>query len=184
MGCGSDLRFSMGAYASLITINWKYLDDVSIIVEGPLLGVLDFLTIWLDYLGSLSERITSTTQCIRCKRCTRHRFSSRKPQRRKPRKLLQNNKMIKSSNKKCSATIFLSSYVCLSLSCALESVCGVCKWGRVPPYLYPFRSLTKYNIWAYMSSHIRPTSPRETTSTYYMMLHWGLCPWLTIEVAP
>ena len=62
--------------------------------------------------------------------------------------------MIKSSNKKCSAAIFLSSYDSLSLSQnALESVRGVYKWGRVPPYLYPFNSLAKYNIQAYMLSH-------------------------------
>ena len=28
------------------------------------------------------------------------------------------------------------------------------------------------------------TSPRETTNTYYMMLHWGLLPRLTTEVVP
>ena len=35
-----------------------------------------------------------------------------------------------------------------------------------------------------MSSHIKPTSPRETTIAYYMMLHWGLLPQLTTEVVP
>ena len=36
-----------------------------------------------------------------------------------------------------------------------------------------------------MSSHMGPTaSPRETTSTYYMMLHWGLFLRLTTEVVP
>ena len=35
-----------------------------------------------------------------------------------------------------------------------------------------------------MSSHMGPTSPRETTSTYYMMLNWGLLPRLTMEVVP
>ena len=29
-----------------------------------------------------------------------------------------------------------------------------------------------------------PTSPRETTSIYYMMLRWGLFPRLTIGVVP
>ena len=32
-----------------------------------------FLKIWLDFLGSLSERITSTIKCIRYKRYTRHK---------------------------------------------------------------------------------------------------------------
>ena len=50
--------------------------------------------------------------------------------------------------------------------------------------LYPFKSLTKYKNWAYMSSHMGHTSPRETTITYYMMLHWGLFPRLTIKVVP
>ena len=36
----------------------------------------------------------------------------------------------------------------------------------------------------YMSSHMGPTYPRETTITYYMMLHWGLLPQLTSEVVP
>ena len=36
-------------------------------------SLLDFLKIWLDYLGSLYERITSTTKCIRYKRYTRHK---------------------------------------------------------------------------------------------------------------
>ena len=36
--------------------------------------MLDFLKIRLDYLGSLSERITSTTKCIRYKRYTRHKY--------------------------------------------------------------------------------------------------------------
>ena len=79
--------------------------------------------------------------------------------------------MIKSSSKKCLATIFLFSFDCLSLSNALESVLGVYKWGRVPPYLYHFKSLTKYNIRTYMSSRMGPTFPRDTTSTNYMMLH-------------
>ena len=35
--------------------------------------MLDFLKILFYYLGSLSERITSTTKCIRCKRYTRHK---------------------------------------------------------------------------------------------------------------
>ena len=35
-----------------------------------------------------------------------------------------------------------------------------------------------------MSSHMGPTSSRETTSTYYMMLHWGLLSQLTMEVVP
>ena len=35
-----------------------------------------------------------------------------------------------------------------------------------------------------MSSHMGPTSPRETTTTYYMMLHWGLLSRLTTEVVP
>ena len=35
-----------------------------------------------------------------------------------------------------------------------------------------------------MSSHLGPTSPRETTNTYYMMLHWGLLPRLKTEVVP
>ena len=92
--------------------------------------------------------------------------------------------MIKSSNKKYSAAIFLSSYDCLSLSNSLESVWGVYKLGRAPTYLYPFKSLTKYKTQAYMSCHMGPTSPRETTSTYYMMLHLGLLPRLTSEVVP
>ena len=66
----------------------------------------------------------------------------------------------------------------------LESVCGVYKWGRAPPYLYPFNSLTKYKTRAYMSSHMGPTSPRETKIKYYMMLHWGLLPRITMEVVP
>ena len=78
--------------------------------------------------------------------------------------------MIKRSNKKCLAIIFLSSYDCLSLSNALESVWGVYKWGRAPPYLYPFKSLTKYKTRAYMSSHMEPTSPRDTRITYYMII--------------
>ena len=35
-----------------------------------------------------------------------------------------------------------------------------------------------------MSSHMGPISPKETTSTHYMMLHSGLFPRLTIEVVP
>ena len=35
-----------------------------------------------------------------------------------------------------------------------------------------------------MSSHMGPTSRRDTKSTYYMMLHWGLLPQLTTEVLP
>ena len=140
--------------------------------------MLDFLKIWLYYLGSLSKRITTTEKCIRCKRCIIHKYFHRGNHRgENPAKLLQNSKMIKSSNKKCLATIFLSSYECLSLSQnALESVWGVYKWGRYPPYLYPFKSLTKYKTQAYMSSHMGPISPRETAITYYMMSHWGLLP--------
>ena len=75
--------------------------------------------------------------------------------------------------------------VSLSLSQnTLESVWGVYKWGRVLPYLYPFKSLTKYKTWAYMSSHMGPTSPRETTIKYYMMLHWGLLPQIIMEFVP
>ena len=92
--------------------------------------------------------------------------------------------MIKSSSKKCLATIFLFSFDCLSLSNALESVLGVYKWGREPPYLYPLNSLNKYKTWSYMSSHMRPTYIGETTITYYTMLHWGLLPQLTTEVVP
>ena len=35
-----------------------------------------------------------------------------------------------------------------------------------------------------MSSHMGPTSPRESKNTYYMMLHWGLLLWLTMKVIP
>ena len=35
-----------------------------------------------------------------------------------------------------------------------------------------------------MSSHMGTTSPRETKITYYMMLHWGLFPQVTMEVVP
>ena len=35
-----------------------------------------------------------------------------------------------------------------------------------------------------MSSHMGPTSLRETIITYYMMLHWGLLPRLTTKVVP
>ena len=146
--------------------------------------MLYFLKIWLDYLGYLSEIITSTSKCIRYKTYMTQIFSSGKPQRRKPRKLLQNSKMIKRSNKKCSTTIFLSSSDCFSLSYSLESVWGVYKGGRAPSYLYPFKSLTKYKTRSYMSSHMGPTSPTETTITYDMMLHWGLLPQLTMEVLP
>ena len=109
-------------------------------------------------------------------------FSSRKPYRRKPRTLLQNSKMIKSSNKKYSSAIYLSSFV--SLSHVNLRVWGVYKWGIVPPYLYPFNSLTKHKTGAHMSSLTGPTSPRETPNTHYMMLHWGLLPRLTTEVVP
>ena len=42
--------------------------------------------------------------------------------------------------------------------------------------------ITKYNIQAHMSFHMGPTTPRETTSTYYKMLHWGLLPRLTTDI--
>ena len=35
-----------------------------------------------------------------------------------------------------------------------------------------------------MSTHMGPNSPKETTITYYIMLHWGLLPQLTMEVVP
>ena len=39
--------------------------------------VLDFVKIWLDYLGSLSKRIISTTKCIKRKICTSHKYFHR-----------------------------------------------------------------------------------------------------------
>ena len=36
--------------------------------------LLYFLKISLDYLGCLSKRMTSTSKCIKCKRCTRHKY--------------------------------------------------------------------------------------------------------------
>ena len=49
----------------------------------------------------------------------------------------------------------------------------------------PFQVTNQYKTRSYMSSHMGgPTSPRETTITYYMMLNWGLLPQITIEVVP
>ena len=47
-----------------------------------------------------------------------------------------------------------------------------------------FQVTDQYKTRAHMSSHMGPISPRETTITYYMMLHWGLLPRLTTEVVP
>ena len=143
------------------------------------------LKIWLNYLGSLFERITSTTKCIRYKRYTRHKYFH-----------LGNHKGENPANffriVRCSKAVIrnvqqlsFSPPMTVSLSQnSLESVWGVYKWGREPPYLYPFNSLTKYKTRAYMSSHMGPTSPRDTIITYYIMLHWGLFPRLTMEVVP
>ena len=129
-------------------------------VDATLNGeMLYFLKIWLYYLGSLYERIKSTTKCIRFKRCTRHKDFHR-----------GNHKWENSTN---FFRIVRWSKYCLSLSCALESVYGVYKWGRAPPYLYPLKSLSKYKTQAYMSSRMGPTSPRETTITYYMIFALG-----------
>ena len=114
----------------------------------------------------------------RCKRCTRHKEFH---QGNHKGEIPTNFFIIVRSSKAIIRNVHQLSF---SLSNALESVCGVYKWGRVPPYLYPFKSLTKYKTRAYMSSHMGPTSPRETKITYYMMLHWGLLPWLTTEVVP
>ena len=43
-------------------------------VNYPPLTMLFFLNIFLDYLGYLSERITSTTTCIRYKRYTTQKY--------------------------------------------------------------------------------------------------------------
>ena len=63
---------------ALSCLFWKNRKGKSISSRGASGGtatiiLLYFLKIWLDYLGSLSERITSTSKFIRCKRCTRHR---------------------------------------------------------------------------------------------------------------
>ena len=46
------------------------------------------------------------------------------------------------------------------------------------------KSLTKYNTGVCLSSLTGSNSPRETQNTHYIMLHWGLLPRLTMEVAP
>ena len=148
--------------------------------------LLDFLKIWLDYIGSLSERITSTKKYIRYKIYTRHKYVHRGNH--KGENLTNFFRIVRWSKAVIRNVQQLPfsppMTVSLSLSCALESVLDVYKWGRVPPYLYHFKSLTKYKTRSYMSSHMGSTSPRETTNTYYMMLQWGLFPRLTMEVVP
>ena len=121
--------------------------------------MLDFLKIWLDYLGSLSKRITSTKKCIRYKRYTRHKdFRRGNHKGENPTNFFRIVRWSKAVIRNVQH-LSLSSSDCLSLSCALESVWGVYKWGREPPYLYPFKSLTKYKTRAYISSHMGSTSP-------------------------
>ena len=146
--------------------------------------LLYFLKIWLDYLGYLSERITSTTKCIKCKICIRHKYFHRGNHKGKnPANFFRIVRWSKSVIRNVQQ-LYFSPFLTLSLSCALESVWGVYKWGRTPFYLYPFKTLTKYKTQAYMLSHMGPTSPREITITYYMMLHWGLLTRLTTKVVP
>ena len=92
--------------------------------------------------------------------------------------------MIKRSNKKYSTTICLSS-LCLFFSLMRTWECEVCitEGERLPIYI-PFKWLNKHIIGAYLSSLTGLTSPRQTPNTHYMMLHWGVFPWLTIEVVP
>ena len=80
--------------------------------------------------------------------------------------------------------IYISYHLSSSLSHSKLRMWGVYKWGRVPPYLYPFKSLNKHNTGAHMSSMTGLTSPKETPNTHYMMLHWGLLPPLTTKVVP
>ena len=150
--------------------------------------MLDFLKIWLDYLGYLSKIITSTKKCIRYKRYTRHKYFHRGNLKgENPTnffRIVRWSKAVIRNVQQLSFSPPMTISLSLSLSCALESMWGVCKWGKAPPYLYPFKSLTKYKNGSYMLSHMGPTSPRETTITHYMMLHWGLFPRLTPKVVP
>ena len=146
--------------------------------------VLEFLKIRLDYLGSLSERITSTTNFIRYKRYTRHEdFHRGNYKGENPANFLRIVRLPKAVIRSIQQ-LSISPPLTVSLSHANLRVWVVYKWGRLPPYLYPFNSLTKHTTGAYMSSLAGPTSPRETPSTHYMMLHWGLLPWITTEVVP
>ena len=144
--------------------------------------MLDFLKIWLDYLGSLSERIKSTKKCIKCKICTRHKdFHWGNHKGENPANFFR---IVRWSKAVIRSIQQLSISSPFSLSHVKLRVWGVYKWARAPPYLYPFKSLTKYKTRAYISSHMGPTSPKETTSTYCMMLHRVLLPQLITSIVP
>ena len=146
--------------------------------------MLVFLYIWLVYLGSLFERIKSTTRCIRYKIYMRNKDVHHGNQKGEIHanffKIVRWSKSLIGSIQNLS----ISPPLTVFLSCTLDSVLGVYKWERVPPYSYHSMPLTKDSIRSYVSYHMGPTSSTKTTSTYYMMLHWGLFPRLTTDLVP
>ena len=118
--------------------------------------MLIFLKIWLDDLGSLSERIKSTTKCIGYKRHTRHKYFHRGNHKgEKPANFLRIVKLSKEVIRSI-YELSISHPLTVSFSHVPLRVWGVHKWGITPPYLYPFKSLTKYKTRSYMSSHMGP----------------------------
>ena len=132
----------------------------------------------LIWLGSLSERITSTTIYPRYTRDTRHTyFPHGNHKGENPAKFLRivqsqimYHKMNKSSNKKSYASIYLSSLSFSLYSCELEWVQGrINEGGHLPIYTFQVIDLT--HEWGRPLTLIGSNSPRETPKINYMMSH-------------
>ena len=121
------------------------------------------------------ERITSTTRCIRLNRYTRHKyFHQGNHKGENPKNFLiivqsqrMYHKMNKPSNKKYSATIYLSSLSFSLYSYELEWV-QVCinEGGFLPIYIFQVTCLLHDKGWPL--TLIGPNSPRETPKIHYM----------------
>ena len=129
--------------------------------------LLVFLYIWLDCLGSLFERITSASRCIRYKRYTRHKYFHRGNHKgENPTnffKIVRWSKAVIRSIQQLSISPPLS----LSLSHVNLRVWGVYKWGRTPPYLYPFKSLTKHKLVAHVFPNMVDFFQRDSKYTLH-----------------
>ena len=92
------------------------------------------------------------------------------------------NKMIKPNKKKSFATICLSSLSLSSPHANLSEWVCINEGGRLS--IYTFQGTDLIHDWHRPLTLTGPTSSRETPKIHYMMLHWGLLPWLTTEVVP
>ena len=128
--------------------------------------MLNFLKIWLDYLGYLFLKITSTKKCIIYKTYKRYKYFHRGNHKgENPANLFKIVRWSKGEIRNVQK-VYFSPPLIVSRSHAPWRVWCVYKLGREPPYLCPFKSMAKYKTWAYMSSHMGLTSPRETIITY------------------